>query len=72
MNETNFLTKDEIRGKRNPKNQTVKRHERHSYDDAKDVKGGQRGHSRHHDVIEYEEMYEDDPYSEFIDWKKIK
>ena len=72
MSNTDFLTKDEIRGKRNPQNRTQKRYEKHSYDDAKDVKGGHRGHGRHHEVVEDIDLYEDDPYADMIDWKKIK
>lgn len=70
MNNSDFLTKDEARGKRNNRNGTWKRTERHTWDDDKNTKGTRRGHSRHHEEID-ETMFDDDhPYADFEDWKK--
>ena len=40
------VTKSDVRGRRNIKSKTVKRHPTHYFDDEKEVKGGRRGHSR--------------------------
>lgn len=66
------VTKSEVRGRRNIRSKTVKRHPTHVFDDEKEVKGGRRGHSRFANS-EYEvEIDEDDPYADHLqDWKRF-
>lgn len=72
MNDSNFLTKDEARGRRKTNNRTFHRTS-HQFDDEKDVKGGRRGHTTRHVEFSDETIYdEDDDYADLIDWKKIK
>ena len=73
MSNSDFITKDEVRGKRNTKNRTFKRFERHNFEDEHNIKGtAGKGHTHRH--TEYVDDYDadDSPYADLIDWKKIK
>lgn len=65
------VTKSEVRGRRNIKSKTTKRHPTHYFDDEKDIKGGRRGHSKLTDDNYDVEIDEDDPYADHLqDWKR--
>lgn len=71
--EADFLSKDEVRGKRSIKTKTLHRFSPHSYDDMKDVKSGKRGHSRHVETeqvdIDVDDLVGIDPS---FDWNRLR
>lgn len=73
MENQEFLTKSDVRGKRAPKNHTIKRGHKHQFDDQINEHGTKRGHSRMFgaDILSLED-YEDEPYADLIDPKLIR
>lgn len=63
-----ILTKEDFRGKRTKDNRTMKKFERHYFDDDKSSQtrkaAGKRGHSRHvDDIVDEDDL---DQYKQFI------
>jgi len=62
------VTKSDVRGRRNVKSKTTKKHPTHYFDDEKNVKGGRRNHSRMTDTDYSIDVDEDDPYADDIQY----
>lgn len=74
-NESDFLSKSDVRGKRRTNNKTYHRTEKSKFDDSnKEVKGTRHGHSRlqSEDGGFMDLDFEDEPYGDLIDLKMIK
>ena len=62
------VTKADVRGRRNVKSKTTKKHPTHYFDDEKDIKGGRRGHGRMTNNEFSLDLDEDDPYANDIEF----